>query len=495
MEILTAINDLIWNPMAYLALGVGLFFTALTAGVQFRRIPDMFRVMREKKSDAAGIAPAQALLLTLSSRVGVGNLAGVGTALAAGGPGALFWMIVVGLVGSASAFAESVLAQVYKRKIDDEQRGGIPFYIEHGLKLKWLAVIVATITLVGYGFVFPGVQSNNIASAFEGAFEVPVWMTGVVVTALFAFVIIGGTRRIVRTAEVAIPFMALGYVLASVIIIVLNAELVLPTIELILSSAFGAHQIFGGIAGAALAWGVRRAVFSNVAGVGEGTFGAAAASVTHPAKQGFVQSFSVFIDTVVVCNATGIMILITGSYNVVAPGGEILLSNNDLEAGPAYVQAAVDSITAGYGPGFIAIALFFFAFTTLVAFYYIANTNLTYLFKKDHGAQKLVLKIGMLAITFYGCIESADVIWAVGDIGYGSLGWLNMIAILLLAPVVWKVMRDYDAQRKQGLDPTFEPTRLGISGADFWVTGSRVETADRGKVSDENAIHPKSLDG
>ncbi|MCC5672826.1 alanine/glycine:cation symporter family protein [Kocuria rhizophila] len=471
MEVLTTINDFIWNPMAYFALAVGLFFTVLTAGVQFRRIPDMFRAMVQKGEEKGGIAPMQALLLTLASRVGVGNIAGVGTAIAAGGPGALFWMVVCALLGSASAFAESTLAQVYKRKVDGEHRGGIPFYVEHGLRLKWLAAVIAVITLVGYGFVFPGVQSNNIATSIEGAFQVPTWISAVGVTALFAFVILGGTKRIVRAAEAMVPVMAIGYILAALAIIAFNADLIAPTISLVMTSAFGTHQVFGGIAGAAVAWGVRRAVFSNVAGVGEGTFGSAAAAVSHPAKQGLVQAFSIFIDTVVVCHATGIMILMTGSYNVVAPDGTPLVTNvPDLEAGPAYTQNALNSLSSGIGPGFVAVALFFFAFTTLIAFFYIANTNLTYLTGKNRGPLTWVLKLGMLAITFYGSVESASTIWAIGDIGYGTLGWLNMICILLLAPVVRKVVKDYDAQRRQGLDPDFDPTRLGITGADYWTS-------------------------
>ena len=470
MGVLATISDLIWNPMAYFALAVGVFFTGLTAGIQFRRIPEMFRLMFQKAEHDGGITHMQALLLTLSSRIGVGNIAGVGTAIAAGGPGALFWMVICALLGSASAFAESTLAQVFKRKIDGEHRGGIPFYIEHGLRLKWLAVLVASVALVGYGFVFPGVQSNNIAVSMEGAFDVPTWLSAVAITALFAFVVMGGTRRIVRAAEFMVPIMALGYVLAAMVIIALNVDFILPTTELVISSAFGADQVFGGIAGAAIAWGVRRAVFSNVAGVGEGTYGAAAASVSHPAKQGLVQSFSIFIDTVIVCNATGIMILMTGSYNVTAPDGTSLVANvPKLEAGPAFTQNALNSVAPGIGPGFVAVALFFFAFTTLVAFFYIANTNLAYLTGKNQGALTLVLKIGMLAIIFYGSVASASTIWAIGDIGYGTLGWLNMICNLLLAPIVRKVLKDYDAQRKKGLDPGFDPVRLGIFGADYWT--------------------------
>ncbi|MET4061688.1 AGCS family alanine or glycine:cation symporter [Arthrobacter sp. UYP6] len=471
MDTLVAISDNIWNPMAYFALAVGLFFTILTGAIQFRRLADTFREIARPKDSEDGISPVQALLLTIASRVGVGNIAGVGTAIAAGGPGALFWMVLCALLGAASSYAETVLAQVFKRKINGEHRGGIPFYIQYGLRIKWLAAAVAVITMVGYGLLFPGVQSNNIASSAEGAFGIPSWITATLLTIVLGFVIVGGTKRIVGAAQLLVPVMAVGYVVAAMVIIALNWEKVVPTFELILSSAFGTHQIFGGIAGAAIAWGVRRAVFSNVAGVGEGTYASAAAAVSHPTKQGLVQAFSIFIDTVVVCSATGLMIVMTGSYNVTAPDGTVLVNNApSLSAGPAYTQAAIDTIMPGVGAGFVAVALFFFAFTTLIAFFYIAKTNLVYLTGKDENVVlERVLKAGMLAITFYGAVESADVMWTIGDIGYGSLGWINMIVLLCLAGVVRKVTKDYDSQRKSGMNPDFDPEALGIRGADYWV--------------------------
>ena len=474
MELLGQINDLIWNPMAYLALGLGLFFTVLTRGVQFRRIPDMFRALKEGRTSDEGTSPLQAVMLTLASRVGVGNIAGVGTAITAGGPGALFWMVVCALLGSASAYAESTLAQVYKIRHEGEHRGGMPWYVEKGLGLRWLAIVLATMTLVGYGFVFPGVQSNNIAASMENAFGIPTWVSAVTVTALLALVILGGTRRIVHVAELTVPFMALGYVIGAAAILILNADKIVPATQLIVGSAFGADQVFGGIMGAAVAWGVRRAVFSNVAGVGEGTYGAASAAVSHPAKQGIVQAFSIFIDTVVVCNATGIMIIVTGMYNVSdGQGGFLFEGVRGLKAGPANTQAAIDTIWPGFGPGFVAVALFLFAFTTLIAFFYIATTNLVYL-RRDRklGGWHWVLKVGMLAITFYGSVESADIIWAIGDIGYGSIGWVNMICILLLWRVVSRVTKDFDEQKRAGLDPVFDPTPLGITGAEFWTRQS-----------------------
>lgn len=472
METLVAISDGLWNPMAYFALAVGLFFTVLTSAAQFRLLPETLRlILKPKEDDGGGISSLQALLLTLSSRVGVGNIAGVGTAIAAGGPGALFWMVLCALLGSASAFAESTLAQVFKRKINGEHRGGMPFYVRYGLRIKWLAAVLAVMTAVGYGFIFPGVQSNNIASSMEHAFNIPTWITAIVVTALLAFVVLGGTKRVVTAAQLMVPIMAVGYILTAVVIMAANYDQVLPAIGMILSSAFGTHQLFGGIAGAAVAWGVRRAVFSNVAGVGEGTYGAAAASVSHPAKQGLVQSFSIFVDTVVVCFATGIMIVMTNSYNVVDAKGEAIVTNlQGVEAGSGYTQEAVSSVLPGFGPGFVAIALFFFAFTTLVAFYYIAHTNLVFLAGRELGpVLNWVLKLGMIAITFYGAVESAATMWTIGDIGYASIGWVNMVCILLLTPVVIKVIRDYDRQRKTGVDPVFDPRPLNIEGADFWV--------------------------
>ncbi|WP_437583232.1 alanine/glycine:cation symporter family protein [Paramicrobacterium sp. CJ85] len=489
MNVVTAINDLIWNPMAYLALGLGLFFTVLTRGIQFRHIPDMIRELGAKKDTPDGNSPLQAVLLTLASRVGVGNIAGVATAIYAGGPGAMFWMVMCALLGSASAYAESTLAQVFKTKVDGEHRGGVPFYVEKGLKAKWLAVILAVMILAGYGFVFPGVQSNNIAQSMNEAFSIPLWVSAVVVTVLLGVVIIGGTKRIVAVAQVFVPFMAIGYIIATVVLLAMNADQIWPTMQLVLSSAFGVNPIFGGILGAAVAWGVRRAVFSNVAGVGEGTFGAASAAVRHPAKQGLVQAFSIFIDTVVVCNATGTMILITGLYDVTDDKGGLLFDGaGGMTAGPAYTQSAIDTIAPGIGPGFVAIALFFFAFTTLIAFFYIAKTNLVYLLDGRKGrALDWLLKIGMIAITFYGSVESPDLIWAIGDIGYGSIGWVNMICILLLSPVVYKVTKDYDRQRRAGKELTFNPEALGIKRAHFWMenhTGTIARARTEGLVDD-----------
>ena len=476
-EILQAIGNLGWEWLAYLALALGILFTIVFRVTQLRRFPTMIRLISSggtMGNDGEGISSFQALSMTLASRVGVGAIAGVATAIAAGGPGAIFWMAVTGFLGSASSYAESTLAQVYKRKIDGEHRGGIPYYIYHGLKLRWLAVVAALVAFLAYGFLVPGIQSNNISSTVEYAFGIDPWITATIVTVLLGFVIVGGTKRIVNVAQLIVPFMAVGYIIVALVVIFWNFQDIPETISLILSSAFGAHEVFGGILGFAITWGIRRAIFTSVAGVGEGTYGAAAAQVSHPAKQGLVQAFSIYVDVLFVCMATGLLIVATDSYNVITPIGEVLHQGNipaDLVTGGANAQAAIDTVFPGFGSVFVALAIFLFAFTSQVAFYYIASSNLIFLTKEKVNEKALwVLKIGSLIISFVGGVISADMMWAAGDIGYVVLGFINMISILLLLPVVIKVYKDYERQRNAGQNPVFHPEELGIKGADFWVT-------------------------
>lgn len=470
MEMLSTISGWIWNPLAYFALGIGVFFTLLTKGVQFRRLPDMIKQLRSSRSEDGGLSSFQTLALTLSSRVGVGSIAGVATAVAAGGPGAIMWMAITGLVASTCAYAEAVLAQVYKRRIRGEDRGGMPYYIKHGLRAPWLAAIVATVTMIGYGFVFPGIQANNIASSTQLAFGLDAWVTGLIITAVLAGVIVGGTRRIVQVAQTIVPFMAAGYLLTAIVIISMNLDKVPGALLVIVSSGLGTEPLFGGIIGYAVAWGVRRALFAAVPGLGEGTFAAAAARTTHPGKQGIVQAFSIYIDVLLICMATGLMIVITGAYNVENPAGGFIVNNvPGVVAGPNFVQAAIDSSLPGWGSVFVALAVLLFAFTSQVFFFYVASTNLVFLLgERRNPLLETVLKAGALAISFIGAVVNAEAMWAAGDIGYGLIGWMNMTCVLLLTPVVRKVIRDYDQQRKAGLDPVFDPHRLGIRGADYW---------------------------
>lgn len=484
-QMVNTLVSYIWgNGLVYLALAVGLYFTIVTRAVQFRYIPEMFRLLREKQDSHAGISSFQAFCMSLSGRIGVGNIAGVATAIAAGGPGAVFWMNVMALLGGASAFVESTLAQIYKSKLDDEYRGGSPYYIEKGLKLKVFAVLVAAVICLSYGVLVPGIQANTISSSFTSAFAMPAWATGLLITGLLAFLIFGGTKRIARAADKIIPLMALGYLGLMAAVLATHIPAIPETIALIFRSAFGMDAVFGGIVGTAIAWGVRRAVFSNVAGAGEATFSSAAAEVSHPVKQGLVQGFSVYIDTVVVCTATALMILITGMYNVQPPGMTTPLVEHipGVAAGTAYTQAALGTVFGDFGSVFVAIGIFFFAFTCLMAYYYIAETALVYLDKKlKFPVLKIVLKIVFLLVVYWGSVQSADLMWGLGDIGFGSMCYLNFIAIVLLSKPALRALKDYDRQKKAGLDPIFDPRVAGVENADFWI-----EYADQHKKTNQS---------
>ncbi|KZZ85592.1 alanine/glycine:cation symporter family protein [Bacillus sp. SJS] len=471
-EFVTALNGILWStPVIYILLGVGLLFSILTRFLQVRHIKDMILLMFQGKSSEAGVSSFQALSIALSGRVGTGNIAGVATAIAFGGPGAVFWMWAIAFIGASSAFIESTLAQIYKVKQDGQYRGGPAYYIEKGIGWKWFAVLFAVAAIIAMAVLMPGVQANSIALGMKNAFGISPAITGIAVVVLLGFIIFGGTKRIANAAQLIVPFMALGYIILSVIIVIMNITELPNVIGLIFRSAFGADSAFGGLIGMAVAWGVKRGIYSNEAGQGTGAHPAAAAEVSHPAKQGLVQAFSVYIDTLFVCSATAFMILFTGMYNTQAENGSFIVNNlKGIEAGPGYTQAAIDSVLPGFGAGFVAIALFFFAFTTIMAYYYIAETNLTYLFKQNSKWTTLVLKLVIMAATFYGAVKTAEVAWALGDAGLGIMVWLNVIAILILAKPALLTLKDYERQKKQGLDPVFDPKALGIKNASYWET-------------------------
>ncbi|MFJ7971867.1 alanine/glycine:cation symporter family protein [Psychrobacillus sp. NPDC096389] len=470
-DIVNWLVDQVWSiGLVIFVLGAGLFFTIVTRFVQLRYFKQMIKLIFEGKSSEAGISSFQAFCLALAGRVGIGNIAGVATAIAFGGPGAVFWMWVMAILGGASAFVESTLSQVYKSKIGNQYRGGTPYFIEKGLNLRWFAVIMAVVVTLSYGILVPGIQANSIAVGFENVLGLNKNITGIVMVALLGIIIFGGVKRIASVADKVVPFMALGYVVVTFIVLFANISEVPKMFTLIFSSAFGVNEAFGGILGSAIAWGVRRAIFSSVAGVGEATYSSAAAEVTHPAKQGLVQAFSIYIDTIVVCTATAFMILVTGMYSVTPIGKEPLVQTmGNIEPGPIYTQQAVETVFPGYGGLFVAIAIFFFAFTTLMAYYYIAETTLVYLDRKLKAQWlKTALKLIFLAMVYIGSVKSAAFMWALGDLGFGSMAWLNMIAILLLAKPTLKVLKDFDVQMKAGKDPVFDPIKVGIKGAEFW---------------------------
>ncbi len=471
------LNDILWHDyFIYTILAVGFLFSISTRFLQVRHIKDMFVQMFKGKSSDAGVSSFQALSIALAGRVGTGNIAGVATAIAMGGPGAVFWMWTIAFIGSSSAFIESTLAQIYKVKKDGQYRGGPAYYIEKGLGVKWFAFLFAFAALIAMAILMPGVQSQSIATAMDNAFNISPWITGGIVVALLAIIIFGGVKRIATAAQFIVPFMALGYILIALIIVVMNITEVPAVIVLIVKSAFAIDSAFGGIVGMAIAWGVKRGIYSNEAGQGTGAHPAAAAEVSHPAKQGLVQAASVYIDTLLVCSATAFMILFTGMYNTYEEKGDTLAEStyivenvSGVEDGPGYTQAAVDAAFPGFGSAFVAIALFFFCFTTIMAYYYIAETNVAYLLGNRNGAIPMFLvKITLLAATMYGSVQTAQLAWALGDVGLGIMVWLNVIAILLLVKPALITLKDYERQKKQGLDPVFDPKALGIKNADFW---------------------------
>lgn len=450
-------------------MGAGIYFSVSTRFLQIRYFKEMIRLLFDGKSSAKGVSSFQAFAIAISGRIGTGNIAGVATAIAMGGPGAVFWMWIIAFLGSASAFIEATLGQVYKQVNNGQYRGGPAYYIEKGLGIKWYAVIFAVATVISTAMFLPGVQSNSIALSMQNAFNVPVAYTGIGVVVLLAMIIFGGVKRIGKVAEIVVPFMAGAYILMALIIMAINFTQIPSVFSLIIRSAFDLEPAFAGVFGMAVAWGVKRGIYSNEAGQGTAPHAAAAAEVTHPAKQGLVQAFSVYVDTLFVCTATAFMILFTGKYNVANPAGGFLVENiPGATIGAEYTQQAIAAHFPALGAGFVAVSLLFFAFTTIMAYYYIAETNLSYLDKKGNKWLLNGLRALILVATFYGSVKTAEAAWTLGDIGVGLMAWLNVVAILLLRKPAMKVFRDYERQKKEGKDPVFKAKDVGITNTDQW---------------------------
>ena len=474
-KLVNSISGYLWSPPLIIFIAaVGLYFSFRTRFLQIRHIKEMVRLLVKGESSDAGVSSFQALAMSLSGRIGVGNVAGTATGIAFGGPGSVFWMWVITFIGAASAYTESTLAQIYKEKQDGEYRGGPAFYIEKGLGWKWFAIIFAVATLLAMAILMPGIQTNAIAEGVKNAFGIPTAVTGGIVCLLMAAIIFGGVKRIARVAEFVVPFMAGAYLLLALIIVAVNIDKVPDVFGLIFRSAFGQEQVFGGILGSTIMWGVKRGLYANEAGQGTGAHPAAAAEVSHPVKQGLVQAFSIYLDVFLVVTSTAMMILFTNAYNVIDGSGKFMVEHlKGVEPGPGYTQHAIDTFIPGFGSGFVAIALFFFAFTTIFAYYYIAETNLAYLVRgKNRKMSMFILKIVLLGAVFYGSVKTATTAWAMGDIGLGIMVWLNLLAILILFKPALIALEDYEAQKKAGIvEPEFNSTKLGIKNAEFWANG------------------------
>ena len=459
-KIVSIINQSVWSPaLVVLLVGAGLYFSARTRFVQVRRFGLMIRSLfapsvKNEDGSSHGISSFQAFCVALSGRVGTGNIVGVATAIALGGPGAVFWMWIIAFLGASTAFVESTLAQKYKFHHSTGYRGGPACYIEQGLKLPWLGIVFSLCCIVGYGILLTPVQANGVSGALRNSFGIePLW-TGLALAFLLALVIIGGIKSISRVASIVTPFMALGYIIITVIVIARHIDAVPGVFKAIVTGAFGIKPVAGGILGTTIMMGVKRGIFSNEAGQGGGAIVSASAAVSHPAKQGLAQAFSVYVDTLLICTATALMILCSGTYNILdSKTGETLVANAPELGGNyvGYTQAAVDSVLSGFGSAFVSIALIFFVFTTIMAYYFYGESSIMQIYSRRSGREKAekraiwLFRIGLLSMVVFGAVREANVIWQLGDIGVGLTAWINVIALLVLCPEAIGLLRDYEA--------------------------------------------------
>ncbi len=449
--IIDFLNTVFWGyVLIYGLLAVGVFFTIRLKFLQLIHFPEMIRcVTGSAEGDHAGITPFQALCTSLASRVGTGNLAGVAVALYLGGPGAIFWMWMVAALGMATAFSESTLAQLFKIKdAEGRYRGGPAFYMSRGLKAPWAGAIFSVCLIISFGLVFNAVQANSIADAMEGAFGAPKLGTGIVLAILSAVIIFGGIPAIARVAEIVVPFMAVAYLAVAIYAVAVNIAEVPGLIALIVKSAFGLEPAAGGVAGsiaAAMLNGVKRGLFSNEAGMGSAPNIAAVATPDphHPVSQGFVQSLGVFIDTLLICTATALLILLSGALE---PGSGL--------TGTQLTQAAMEHHIGAFGPYFIAIAIFFFAFTSIIGNYSYAENALVFLGVGGRVGRN-VMRIGVMAMVVWGAYESVATVFNAADASMGLMATVNLIAILMLSGLVVRLTNDYLRQRKAGRKPVF----------------------------------------
>ncbi len=496
-DFINTLNGIIWAPpLVGLCLLAGLFFSLRSRFVQLRMVPEMWRLIFQRREGEIGLSSFQALTMTLAGRVGTGNIAGVATAICYGGPGALFWMWAVAFLGASSAFVESTLGQIYKERIEDQYRGGPAFYIEKGLRCKPYAWVFAIVTILASCIFCPGVQSNAIADAWSEAFGIDATISSAIVTSILCFVIFGGLKRLAQFTSIIVPFMAQAYIVIALIIVGVNWQQIPDVFSMIFRSAFGMDSVLGGILGSAVSWGVKRGIYSNEAGQGTGPHASSAAAVSHPAKQGLVQAFSIYIDTLFVCTATGFMILMTGCYNIIGPDGTVYYEGmKGVEAGPVYTQSAIDQLMPGLGGPFIAVAIFFFAFTTILGYYYMAETNAAYINRTIRKPFIIVIvKAVFLCTVAFGALKASTFIWTMADIGVGTMAWLNLIAILLLQKPAFQALKDYEMQRRLGINPVFHPEKLGITNADYWQSGqaeANLNVESKEGVDNLDGLEPK----
>lgn len=451
-------NTILWSYLLIvLLIGAGLYFTIINKFVQFKFIKEMVKLLAEGTSNDSegGISSFQAFCMSTASRVGTGNLAGVAIAVATGGPGAVFWMWVIALIGAASAFVESTLAQIYKEETDGGYRGGPAYYMEKALGSRKLGVAFSILITISFGLVFNSVQSNTISLAFQEAFGSTRMTVGIVLTVLTALIIFGGVKRIAKFTEAIVPVMAVAYVIIAGFVVIKNFTMIPSIFKMIFESAFGFRQAAGGAMGAALMMGIKRGLFSNEAGMGSAPNAAAAAEVTHPVKQGLIQALGVFTDTIIICSATAFMILISGVHTQSGLGGIQL------------TQTALTSQVGTWGSLFIAVCIFLFAFSSIVGNYYYGESNIEFI--NSDRKWLFVYRMAVLFMVSFGSVAKLAIVWNMADLFMGLMALLNIYAIIKLAPIAKVALDDYTSQKKEGKNPTFNPGALGITeGVQCW---------------------------
>lgn len=450
-DLILTFNDVLWTYILIaMLIIIGLYFTFKTKFVQFRNIKEMFRLLGDgatSKNDKNTISSFQAFCISTASRVGTGNLAGIATAIAIGGPGAIFWMWLIALIGSASAFIESTLAQIYKEKDGSNFIGGPAYYMEKGLKKRWMGIIFAILITISFGLVFNSVQSNTIALSLNSSFGFDTKIVGLVLTVLTIIIIFGGVKRIANVSSFLVPIMAIAYILVALFIVFKNFSAIPSIISLIFENAFGINQVVGGSIGAALMQGIKRGLFSNEAGMGSAPNAAATATVSHPVKQGFIQTLGVFTDTIIICSCTAFIVLLSG-----APlDGSI--------KGIELTQLAVSSQVGSWGNIFISLCILLFAFSSIVGNYYYGEANIQFITNKKIYLS--IYRVSVALMVLFGSLVSMDIVWNLADVFMGLMAIINLIAIVLLSKIAFKSLDDYNTQKKAGIkDPVFKSSSI-----------------------------------
>ena len=483
-------NGWIWSVgMLVLIVGSGLYLTIRLGGFQFVHFKDMWSRIIDKTDSESGISSFASFCTTMAMRVGTGNVAGVAVAIYMGGPGALFWMILAGMTNSAVCFSECALSVLYKTRIDGQYRGGGAYCAERGLGWKAYGSFMALVLMIGTSVFMPAAATYTICDGFNNALNIPMWVSALAIALVMAVVVIGGVKRISAVASLVVPFMTAVYLIAAIIIVIMNIGEVPALISNVVSSAFGKNALFGGTIGIAIQQGVKRGTFSSASGMGEASPTAAAAETSHPIKQGMANAAGVWLDTVIVCTASGLMILLTDCFNtkagyVGAGAAEMAGLAEAGTNGVIFVQLACRTVMGSIAPLFIAIMLALFSFTCLISYYYEAETAAMYLFQGDSKAATRktvtwIMRIGMPVLIFiWGNIESG-LAWNLSDLALGGCTWINMLIVLVLSPKVVALYKDYEEQMKAKKDPYYNPDKLCWKGVDveMWkdINKKRIE--------------------